>query len=829
MSSQVTQGATYGTFAEHPSHGAPFPSQATVAEDFAGRAAAGMNAVRLYEPPPRWLADLAHTHGLRLLVGLPWPQHHAVLHNPWMLDNITLTMQAEVQELAGHPAVAMYAIGNEIPPDMIRWYGADAVSAFLQRLCLAVKATDPGALVTYANYPSSEYLGVGAPCIDVPPFNVYLEDTATFKKYLDRLQNIAVAKPLLITELGLDSKAHGADMQAEFFGEQLPVAFAAGVAGTFAFAWTDEWWRGGKAVTDWDFGLVTRDREPKPALEAVAVAYARLPFPPDLPWPSVTLAVCTHNNAATLADTCGALSKLDYAAGQLEVLFVDDGSTDATPALLEACQRSIPASRVLTLRDNCGLSCARNAALNASSADVIAYTDGDALPDAHWLRYLALRFMEQPGSNASWAAVGGQSLAPLGYGTVADSLAYAPGGAAHVLLNDTAADHIAGCNSAFRREALAAVGGWDPFFRIAGDDVDVDSVGAVGFHGSAVVWHRRRPTLAGFLKQQAGYGDAEAKVEFRQPARFTEDGYMQWGGSVWGRAPFQQRLRVAPTYSCGAAWWLWLCRQAAVWAAAILAVAALTRWRRGAAVSALVLAACLGLLAAVAWQQAARTVRDKMPHLSAAGRLRGVGPLAAATLLQPFARDWGNVVFWTTAPRSTPLGLHSVLVPRRIWKRSVLHTNTTGGLAGDVLPAVEQAVRAAGGGAAVLARGPADSQLDFALRDSHLAGATAHVLVEYFNKKKTQVYIEVWPYFTGTALAWLTILASAAGIAWLDSQPRAARVLAALTAVLALCLWAGCCRAETLFLRGYQDALAQLADAAHLPAAGPAPLQIVAT
>lgn len=52
--------------------------------------------------------------------------------------------------------------------------------------------------------------------------------------------------------------------------------------------------------------------------------------------------------------------------------------------------------------------------------------DGDALPDPHWLRYLALRFMEREG-NATWAAVGGRSLAPLGYGTVADSLAYAPG------------------------------------------------------------------------------------------------------------------------------------------------------------------------------------------------------------------------------------------------------------------------------------------------------------------------------------------------------------------------------------------------------------------
>ncbi|KAL4450710.1 hypothetical protein ABPG77_001066 [Micractinium sp. CCAP 211/92] len=807
-------------------------------------AAAGMNAVRLYEPPPRWLADLAHAHSLWLLVGLPWPQHHAVLHNPWMLDNITLTMQAA--ELAGHPAVAIYAIGNEIPPDMVRWYGADAASSFLQRLCLAVKATDPGALVTYANYPSTEYLGVGAPCVDVASFNVYLEDAATFKKYMDRLQNIAGPKPLLITELGLDSRAHGEEAQAAFFQEQLPAAFAAGVAGTFAFAWTDEWWRGGKAVTDWQFGLVTREREPKPALSAVAAAYARLPFLPDLPWPSVTLAVCTHNNAATLGDTCEALSKLDYADGQLEIVFVDDGSTDATPGLLVSCQQRVPASRIFTLERNCGLSCARNAALNASTTEVIAYTDGDALPDPHWLRYLALRFMEHQG-NSTWAAVGGRSLAPLGYGTVADSLAYAPGGAAHVLLNDTAADHIAGCNSAFRRQALLAVGGWDPFFRIAGDDVDVDASMAVGFHGSAVVWHRRRPTLAGFLKQQAGYGDAEAKVEYRQPARFTTDGYMLWGGSVygqggsvcgkssvfygvWGRAPFQQRLRVAASQSCGAAWWLWMCRQAAVWAAVMLVLGAATGWRRCAAVSTLVLAGCLGLLAAVAWRQAARTVQERMPHLSAAGRLQGVGPLAAATLLQPFARDWGNAVFWATAPRSTTLGLGSVLAPRRIWKRSVLpHANGTDGPSGDVLEAVERAVRAAGGEAAVLARASADSQLDFALRDSHLAGAVAHVLVEYFNKKQTQVYIETWPYLTGTALALLTILAAAAALAWLDSQPRAARLLAALTGVLALCLWAGCCRAQTLFLRGCQDALAELAElAAATPLTAASPLAVVA-
>lgn len=86
------------------------------------------------------------------------------------------------------------------------------------------------------------------------------------------------------------------------------------------------------------------------------------------------------------------------------------------------------------------------------------------------------------------------------------------------------------------------------------------------------------------------------------------------------------------------------------------------------------------------------------------------------------------------------------------------------------------------------------------------------------------MYLETWPYLTGTALALLAILALAAVAARLDGQPRAARLLAALTVVLAFCLWGGCCRAQTLFLRGYQDALAELATVPALPMPGLAPL-----
>ncbi len=87
------------------------------------------------------------------------------------------------------------------------------------------------------------------------------------------------------------------------------------------------------------FGLVTREREPKPALSAVAAAYARLPFPPDLPWPNITLAVCTHNNAATLMGTCEALAKVLHTGHVCFLPSATLGRFAEHPALLHKAAR----------------------------------------------------------------------------------------------------------------------------------------------------------------------------------------------------------------------------------------------------------------------------------------------------------------------------------------------------------------------------------------------------------------------------------------------------------------------------------------------------------
>ncbi|HSF48656.1 MAG TPA: hypothetical protein VLA73_09860, partial [Burkholderiales bacterium] len=72
------KGVTYGTFAPG-ADGSDYPPPGTVERDFAAMAENGVNAVRTYTVPPRWLLDAAQRNGLRVMVGLPWEQHIAFL------------------------------------------------------------------------------------------------------------------------------------------------------------------------------------------------------------------------------------------------------------------------------------------------------------------------------------------------------------------------------------------------------------------------------------------------------------------------------------------------------------------------------------------------------------------------------------------------------------------------------------------------------------------------------------------------------------------------------------------------------------------------------
>jgi GT2 family glycosyltransferase len=521
----VARGVGYGTFRPNRA-GDLFPEPEQVARDFAAMAAHGINAVRVYTTPPRWLLDLAEAHGLRVLVGMWWDQHVAFLGSRVEARAKAEIVRAAVRATAGHPAVLAYAIGNEIPASIVRWHGRRRTEAWLRRLYEIAKHESPDALVTYVSYPTTEYLEL--PFLDFLSFNVYLESRDRVAAYLARLHNLADERPMLMTELGVDSLRHGERRQAEVVEWLVSESFGSGCAGAFVFGWTDEWFCGGQEIRDWAFGLTTRDRRPKPALAALARLYTQAPIrPPGPDAPRVSVVCCSFNGEATIRDTLEHLARLDYP--DYEVIVVDDGSTDATASIA----RSYGAQVVST--PNQGLSAARNVGLRAATGSIVAYIDDDAYPDPGWLAFLVRAFQE-----GGYCGVGGPNLLPPEDGPIAECVGNAPGGPCHVLLSDREAEHIPGCNMAFERRWLERVGGFDPVFRAAGDDVDLcwrlqEAGGRLGFHPAAVVWHHRRSSLRRYWKQQVGYGKAEALLARKWPQKYNSAAHIPWSGRIYGR------------------------------------------------------------------------------------------------------------------------------------------------------------------------------------------------------------------------------------------------------------------------------------------------------
>jgi O-antigen biosynthesis protein len=797
------RGVTYGTF-RPGADGGDYPHPARVELDFAQMAANGINSIRTYTVPPRQLLDAAARHGLRVLVGLPWEQHVAFLDEPGLARSIAQRAAEGVRACVGHPAVLGYAIGNEIPASIVRWHGRRRVESFLRRLYETAKDEDPGGLVTYVNFPTTEYLQL--PFLDFHCFNVYLESDRQLEGYLARLQNIAGDRPLVMAEIGLDSRRNGEARQAESLEGQVRLAFAAGCAGAFVFAWTDEWHRGGYEVEDWDFGLTDRERRPKAALTAVGKAFGEVPFSPTAAWPKTSIVVCAYNGGDTLRWCLEGMDGLDYP--DYEVIVVDDGSSDDTAAIAREC--GYPA--ISTPSE--GLSCARNTGLEAASGEIVAYIDCDARPDRDWLRYLAASFRA-----TDHAGIGGPNLPPPD-GWIAGCVANAPGGPVHVLLSDREAEHIPGCNMAFLRRALLEVGGFDPRFRAAGDDVDIcwrlqEHGETLGFSAGAVVWHRARDSVRAYGRQQVGYGKAEALLERKWPEKYNVGGHYSWGGRIygngvpqgllhrwrvyygrWGTGLFQAMYRTeGPALSS-----LALMPE---WHLVILLLAVLSGlgalWSPLLAALPLAIAAS-GLLIAQAIGGARRASRVSMAQRDR--RLRSMLLTTFLHMLQPSARLWGRLRSGLTpwrwrgpAGRSFPRPTSSM-----VW------SETWHALESWVVALEDALLRSQ----TVLLRGGDFDRWDLDLRGGLFGRARILTAIEEHGDGRQLVRFRVWPRATWTGSLSSVILASLAIAAALGGAPHVAVVLGVFLALVVSAMVLDCSRA-TGSAKQAADGLAEIA------------------
>jgi glycosyltransferase involved in cell wall biosynthesis len=177
--------------------------------------------------------------------------------------------------------------------------------------------------------------------------------------------------------------------------------------------------------------------------------------------PSVSVVVATRDRAERLAQLLASLRAQTLDPAGFEVIVVDDGSTDTTPAVL----RAAAAENGLRLRsirrpDSRGPAAARNAGWRAARAPLVAFTDDDCVATPAWL--------EEGLAAARAAAVVQGRVDPN------PAQLHLLGPFSRTLEVHSAGPEFHTCNIFYRRELLEGLGGFDESFPLpGGEDTDL--------------------------------------------------------------------------------------------------------------------------------------------------------------------------------------------------------------------------------------------------------------------------------------------------------------------------------------------------------------------
>ncbi len=193
-----------------------------------------------------------------------------------------------------------------------------------------------------------------------------------------------------------------------------------------------------------------------------------------------------------------------------EIVIVDAHSSDGTVGIIKEYMKKYDFIRLYVRGGTRGEG--RNYGVSKAKGDVVAFIDGDDIPNPFWL--MEMRKSMEEGADI----VAGRSIA-IGYKAFEEL--------ERVELYYRGYDvTFPSCNLAYRKELFERIGGFNPYF-VTAEDIDlniraVDAGGKIVHNPNAIVYHRTRNTFVGFFKQAFwnGYG--------RKQLTMTH-------GKLWGR------------------------------------------------------------------------------------------------------------------------------------------------------------------------------------------------------------------------------------------------------------------------------------------------------
>ncbi len=239
----------------------------------------------------------------------------------------------------------------------------------------------------------------------------------------------------------------------------------------------------------------------------------------DLPEPpQVSIVIPVKDRADDLRTCLSSLQELDYPQDRLEVIVVDDGSTDATPQVARAFGALVvPSGEV-----GGGPALARNCGAALAEGEILAFIDSDCTAAPDWLSDLLPAFADE-----KLAAIGGwvdgmhQGTALDRYEAVMSSLNLGR----REMLGGVGEDtfYLPSCNLLVRKAAFRAAGGFNTELQV-GEDVDLtwrlrDGGWKIQYLPRGTVFHAHRSKLWPFMRRRFDYGTSEGLLQQLHPVR----------------------------------------------------------------------------------------------------------------------------------------------------------------------------------------------------------------------------------------------------------------------------------------------------------------------
>ena len=338
--------------------------------------------------------------------------------------------------------------------------------------------------------------------------------------------------------------------------------------------------------------------------------------------------------------------------------------------------------------------------------------------------------------------------------------------------------------------------------------------------------HRRRDSIRRYLRQQYGYGKAEALLERKWPTHYNRAGSSRWSGRIYEAPAAQTSRRPLVRYGTwGTALFQSVYEPPRFWTGMLQAPEGLLLVALLGEISALgllwppLLVAAPVFFALVAWIFAgaiANGWRSHHPRPGESGRetLRRRAVTSLLFLLQPLARLAGRLRNGLSPWRRRARPLPALPRPRtvEVWSESWRDPKAW-------VEQLQDGLTVAGG--FVHSGGPFD-RWDLDLRAGPLGGVKIRTVVEEHGSGKQLLRVRIWPRASAKGAAAVLLLAALAAWALASGEMVAGITFAAALVVLVGFGVEGCATAMSLALSELEPEAEMMASGVEAPAPAPA-------